>query len=193
MENVKEKKSKFNLKLWLPIFIGVFSIGMAFVVFITIYNSAPNLVLMKHDYNVLKNPDNKKLTAEDVYYSPLIEEDENIFDIGKDYIVVDLDKLRSDNPSYVFDEYRFEIAFEMVRHNESEFGYEFSINYSIDGSTPQAIGRNCYKNQTTEIEMISFYKSNSYAKFSFTNVNFISGKSRERFKTFDLALYGVKK
>ncbi len=192
MENAVEKKSKFNLKLWLPIFIGIFAIGMAFVTFIAIYNSVPHLLLIKHDYDIFNNPDKKELTAKDVYYSPLVEEDQAYFTVENSYILIDLEKLRNDNPSYVYDEYRFEISAVINKHKDGEDSF-FFVNCSIDGSTPQSVGKYYYKDREANFEMVSFNKSNNYAKLSFTFVELLEGSAPDKLETFNLMLYGVKK
>ncbi len=194
MENVEERKNKFNLKFWIPLISGIVVIALGVVVFVAIYASVPNLVLIKNDYDVLRNPDKKELKKTDVYYSPLISEDAGIFEIGTNYVTLDLKQLRDDNPNFIFDTYYLGINFYILRNPGLEVEKRATtVSCYIDGSAYKLKSDSFYKEYDSTIEKIEFSTNNLKARIEFTNVSFSNDVNSNKFDFFDVGLYGLKK
>lgn len=111
MDNEVKEQKKFNLKFWIPMGIGIFSIVMSILTIVLIYVNTPNYLLVKNNYDCYHNPENKELETKDFCYMSTETSDASFFTINNDNFVIHLSALANNNPDFKTGDYMIDCSF----------------------------------------------------------------------------------
>ena len=135
MENIEKQEKKFGLKFRLPLGAGVFAVAVGILTFVLIYNSIPNYLLLKNNYDIYNNPEKRELDPKDYAYKSSEASDASFFTINIDNFVIDFEALVNDNPSYKTGDYMIDYSFYLKCEfpNYEQYSVGGAIDISIDG------------------------------------------------------------
>lgn len=185
-------ENKSNKTLIISLISGITIILVGIAIFLGIFLTTKDYRLVKNNYDIYLNSEEKKLSSADKYY--YLENDSEYFTYSENEVAINVSKVKEDNSDFLTNDYFFDVTilieaknYDATKDNVPSLNIDSNVDVKNEGKGSY------YLNSTSDLG--KFYFDDSLETFSIVLESTSNESSNATFKisNFHFGFYALKR